>query len=268
MSLEPVADGVFVWRQDGRLGLPNAGVVVDDDGLTLVDSLATPAQARRLAEALEVFEAPVRRLVLSSSHVEYVGGSSVFALPAVYGRPQASALLDQEPNAGAYQHLLPDQAAELAELTTRRVTHMVTEAAWLSSSVVAVPVAGQMAENLVVQVPHANVVFAGALCRFGATPLGFDADFEAWIASLAYLTELGQVIVPGHGPVGGHVEVADLAGYLAAVVEGAAAGRFPPGTWDDWADRDLDEINLERAAMLAAGDPSPPPSALRRLGLA
>ncbi len=46
------------------------------------------------------------------------------------------------------------------------------------------------------------------------------------------------------------------------------AGAVPPGRWDRWADRGFDEINVERAAMLARGDQSVPPTMLRAIGLA
>ena len=51
----------------------------------------------------------------------------------------------------------------------------------------------------------------------------------------------------------------DLQGYLRACV--AAAGdpaRIGPGPWDEWADREHDEVNVERAALLAAGDDAVP----------
>ena len=45
------------------------------------------------------------------------------------------------------------------------------------------------------------------------------------------------------------------------------ARRIPDGPWDDWTDRDLDEVNVERAARLAGDDHEVPAAMLRRLGL-
>jgi hypothetical protein len=46
-------------------------------------------------------------------------------------------------------------------------------------------------------------------------------------------------------------------------------GSIPPGPWDSWIERERDEVNIERAAMLAAGEAptSMPPSMLRMIGL-
>ncbi len=60
-----------------------------------------------------------------------------------------------------------------------------------------------------------------------------------------------------------------LQAYLYAVADSEGdARRIPDGPWDDWTDRDLDEVNVERAARLAGDDHDVPVAMLRRLGLA
>jgi len=87
--------------------------------------------------------------------------------------------------------------------------------------------------------------------------------------SLDVILGYGSVFVPGHGPIGGEQQVRDLQTYLAACIDaGGDVARLGSGPWDTWRARHFDPINVERAALLAAGDPSPPPSMLRLLGLA
>jgi len=270
--LEPVAPGVWAWigtDRDGRPG-PNAGVVVEDDGITLVDALAAPTVARALNQSLTRFGVPVRRLVYTSSHVASVGGSAVFWMAARYGRPQTSALLDQPVPLDAYRRLVPDHAAEFDErFQTRPVSHTIDQAAWLTPAVCAVPVAGHQEQNLVVLVPSAGVCFAGAMVASGVTPNAYDGDPEAWADTLGELADQAQVIVPGTGPVGDASTLAVQQAYLYAVTDAAGdPRRIPDGPWDEWSQRDLDEVNVERAARLAAGDDGVPAAMLRRLGLA
>ena len=73
---------------------------------------------------------------------------------------------------------------DFADLTTRPVSHTVLQPAHLCPASIALPVGGFQFENLAVQVPGADVVFLGALARFGTTPLAFDADFDRWIETL------------------------------------------------------------------------------------
>lgn len=269
-SLEQLGDDVGAWLQrPARHGTTNVGVIVEGDGITVVDTTLTPTQAGALVAELEPLGVPVRRAVYTSSHIEFVGGSTAFWMAARYGRSLTSALLDQPPNAEALQRLHPDHAAELTEPATRPVSHVIDAAAWLSPLVCALPTAGQQDENLVVLVPSADVLFAGAMCCFGTTPNCFDGDPGAWADALGDLGELAGRIVPGIGPVGGPDEVLALQAYLWSCVDADGdPSAIPAGPWDAWTDRHLDEVNVERAALLAAGDRSVPGSMLRLLGLA
>ncbi|MEZ5141220.1 MAG: MBL fold metallo-hydrolase [Acidimicrobiales bacterium] len=267
--LEQVADGVFAWlqRPPGH-STTNAGVVVDDDGLTVIDTLCVPSQSAALAAALAPLDLPVRRAVYSSSHVAYVGGSPTFWMAARYGRSLTSALLDQPVNAEAFKRLHPDVADEFDELVTRPVSHVVDTAAWLSPTVCAVPSRGESLENLVVALPERDVLFAGAMGCFGVTPNAFDGDPVAWADALGDLVELATVIVPGIGPVGGPDDVVAQQAYLYACVDAEGdPSAIPPGPWDSWPDRHLDEVNVERAERLAQGDDGVPISMLRLLGM-
>lgn len=277
-ALVALADDVFVWTQTpAGHDRANAGVIVDADGITLVDTLMTASQTAPLEAALEPFGVPVKRVVYTSSHIEFVGGSPAFWMAARYGRSQTSALLDQPASVDVLGRLHPEHAAELellVERPTRPVSHTVDVSAYLTGSHLVVPTQGQMLENLVVLVPEATtaagtgVLFAGAMCSFGVTPNAFDGDPGDWADALGELAELAPVVVPGTGPVGGADELVALQAYLWACVDadGDPAG-IPPGPWDEWTDRHLDEVNIERAAMLARGDRAVPPSMLRLLGL-
>ena len=98
-TLVELAPDTFGWvADDARHGHTNAGVRVDDDGLTVIDCLLTPERAEALVAALAPLELPIRRVVYTSSHIEFVGGSSKLWMAARYGRAQTSALLDQPPN--------------------------------------------------------------------------------------------------------------------------------------------------------------------------
>lgn len=268
MVLETLDTGVYAWlASPGARGRPNAGAVVDPDGITLVDALMAPDQYEPLAAALDELALPVRRIVLTSSGVEQAGGTGRFRLAAVYGSRQASVHLDQPPNVESWHALYPGTSFD--DVVTRPVSHVVAADVQLTEAVAVLATGGQMAENLVAVVPGARILFAGAMCSFGATPLCWQGDPGRWADELDHLAELAPVIVPGHGPIGGAEEVADLQAYLrACVAAGGDPARLGPGPWDAWTDGEHDEVNVERAAMLAAGDDGVPRSMLRLAGQA
>jgi len=269
-ELEPLLPGVFVWMSPTpSQGHTNAGVVIDTDGLTIVDTLAVPSQWQEFGQAVTDLGWPVPRVVLTSSHIQYSGGSRYFRSSAVYGTAEASEALDQPANPALFQRLFPELASEFDDTTqTRPVTHVVAEEAYLSAATLAVPTAGQMLENLVLAVPGEGLVFAGAMCSFGVTPMAYDGDLARWADELELILDLGQIIVPGHGPIGGEEEVRDLQGYLRACVDAEGnPDALADGPWVDWTDRHWDAINIERAAMISEGNYSPPQNLLKLLGL-
>jgi cyclase len=269
VPLDPLDAGVYAWLQvPGGRGRPNAGAVVDADGVTVIDTLMTPDQYEPFAGAVEDLGLPVRRAVLTGSSIEQAGGTARFKLAAVYGSPQASIHLDQPPNTDSWRALYPEHAAAFDDVVTRPVSHVVASDVQLTGAVAVLTTGGQMAENLVALVPAAQILFAGAMCSFGAVPLCWQGDPARWADELDRLADLAPVVVPGHGPIGGEEEVRALQGYLRACVAARCdPGRLGTGPWDDWRDREHDFVNVERAALLADGDDAVPPSMLRLAGL-
>ncbi|OWY62885.1 hypothetical protein B7486_56030, partial [cyanobacterium TDX16] len=187
-----------------------------------------------------------------------------------YGSGQVSAHLDQPPNVAILRRLYPELAAELPDdLRTHPVTHVVAEPAMISAAVRLDPIRGPLDECLVASLPAAGVVYAGGVASFGMAPLCYQGDPAAWADDLDLLLQLGSVVVPGHGPVGGPDEVRALQGYLRACVSAAAAGRtaLEAGPWEMWSGREHDQINVERAAIVAEGGDDVPPTMLARAGL-
>jgi glyoxylase-like metal-dependent hydrolase (beta-lactamase superfamily II) len=272
MSLEPLDAGVYAWMPGGPpgRGAPNAGVVVDPDGITVIDTLMVPDQYEPFAASVEALRLPVRRAVLTGSGVEQAGGTGRFKLAAVYGSRQASVHLDQPPNVDSWRALFPAQAGAFDVVATRPVSHVVASDVQLTPSVAVIVTGGQMAENLVAVVPGAQILFAGAMCSFGASPLCWQGDPLAWADQLDRLVDLAPIIVPGHGPIGGEEEVRALQGYLrACAAAGGDVDRMASGPWETWTDREHDAVNVERAALVASGDlDGVPPSMLRLAGQA
>jgi cyclase len=263
---------VYAWLlPGGETGVANAGVVVDDDGITVIDTLMVRSQWEPFAEAVKALDRPVKRTILTHAHIDHVGGTKAFPASAIYGTPVTSDALDLPMPLEGYKQFMPafdEEFDDLAEVGTRPVTHLVDGAAQLTPRVELLPASGHTAGDLIVLVADCDVCFAGDLCFFGVTPLAFQGDPATWADMLDVVVELADVIVPGHGPIGGEAEVRELQGYLrACVAADGDAGAIGPGPWDTWIDRDRDAINVERAALLARGDDALPPSMLKAIGM-
>ncbi len=277
MAVEPnlvqLGQGVYAFTHpDPRFGHSNVGLVIDHDGLTLIDTAATPEQAEVTVMAIDRLAGelglPIKRVVVTSSRVAFTGGSSIFWSAAFYGSEVTSLQLDAPANPPAFRALLPGLAGAYPDdFSTRPITHTVTERVQLTGAVAVDPLKGESAGNLVAFVESANVVFAGAFASFGVTPLCHDAYPTEWIAGLRGIAAAGVTVVPGHGPVGGSADVEDLVGYLDACRSASLDGSLPPGPWDGWTDRRFDPVNVDRARLLEAGRDEPPASMFALLGL-
>jgi glyoxylase-like metal-dependent hydrolase (beta-lactamase superfamily II) len=99
--------------------------------------------------------------------------------------------------------------------------------------------------DVLVLVPDARTLYAGDVLFSAGTPIVWSGPIERWIAALDLILEMDvDTIVPGHGPVAGKGDVAEMRAYLATVDEQART-RYADGLSVDEA---IDTIDLGRFA--------------------
>lgn len=270
--LVELGTGVFALaRPDVGYGESTIGLVIDADGLTVIDTGSTPVRGKVARTAIETLtaelELPLKRVLVTSSRIPFTGGSALFWRAGFYGTEATSDELDQPANLVAIRRLLPHLAPAYPEsFETRPITHTVDEQVWLTPAIQAVPTGGEAPANLVALLPGVDTMFLGAMASFGTRPLAFAGNPRAWASELRRLSGLASTFVPGHGSIGGSAEVVAVADYLEACVA-ADGGAVAPGPWEQWTNPEFDAINVERAARLARNDPSVPTAMLALLGL-
>ncbi len=260
-TLHELADGVFVWLlAGGETGVANAGVIVEDDGLT-VDrhahgALAVGAVRRRGRRARPpgtALRAHPRAHRPRRRHQGVPRGRGVRAR-----RPRAGPL-DQPMPIDAYKAFMSafaDEFDDLAELGTRPVTHEVDGAAQLTPRVELLTAAGHTAGDLMVLVERRRRAASPVTCASSASPRSRSRAIRPCGPTRSTsLAELADVIVPGHGPSAAPRRCATSRPTCGRASRRRATPRaIGPGPWDAWIDRDArDAINVERAALLAAG---------------
>ncbi len=113
LSLTELGDGIHAWLPPGgEAGVANAGVVIDDDGITVIDTLMVRSQWEPFAAAVAALDLPVRRTILTHAHIDHVGGTKAFPHAAVYASPSASAVLDEAMPIDGYKKFMPAFEAE------------------------------------------------------------------------------------------------------------------------------------------------------------
>jgi glyoxylase-like metal-dependent hydrolase (beta-lactamase superfamily II) len=213
-----VAPRVWFVQGDAALGSPtnrnfisNAGFVVTDDGVVVIDGLGSPALASELlGEIRRVTAQPVRHVIVTHYHADHIYGlqSLTAAGAKVLAHPAAREYIASD----TAQRRLEASRHELAPWVDEK-TRIVPADRWLDTDETTLTVGNldfvvrhvgpaHTPEDLVVFVPAAGVLFAGDLVFRGRVPFVGQADSRQWIESLGRLIEFKpRLVVPGHGPV-------------------------------------------------------------------
>ena len=212
-----VTDRVWFVQGQAALGTPanrnfisNAGFVVTDDGVVVVDALGSPALAQALlAEIKRVTPQPVRYVIVTHYHADHIYGLQTFkaAGATVLAHAKGREYLNSE----TARQRLEASRVDLAPWINAS-THLLEADRWLDQPQTDVKVGSydfqisyvgpaHTPEDLVVFVPQLGVLFSGDLFFQGRIPFVGQADSRLWIASLTRLMQYQpKLVIPGHGP--------------------------------------------------------------------
>lgn len=212
-----VADRVWFAQGQAALGTPenrnfisNAGFVVTDDGVVVVDALGSPTLAQELlAEIKRVTPQPVRYVIVTHYHADHIYGLQTFkaAGATVLAHAKGREYLNSE----TARQRLQASRVELAPWINA-TTELLEADRWLDQPQTDVKVGSydfqisyvgpaHTPEDLVVFVPQLGVLFSGDLFFQGRIPFVGQADSRLWISSLTRLMKYQpKLVIPGHGP--------------------------------------------------------------------
>lgn len=203
IKLRQLRPGVWIhtsyYTYPGGARLPANGLVVrDGDGLLLVDAAWGEGLTRALLDRIETeLRLPVRRAVVTHSHYDRVAGVDVLEGRGVQVYAHS---LTQRRTIGQG---MPVPDTTLAELDAPGASVR------LGSVEIFYPGPGHAPDNLMVWVPSERVLFGGCAVRAASSgSLGgvADADLDAWPEAIGRARSRymeAEIIVPGHGDVGG-----------------------------------------------------------------
>ena len=213
-----VAEGVWVVEGEAALGSPanrnfisNAGFVVTEDGVLVVDALGSPALAKdMIAEIRRITPKPIRYVVVTHFHADHIYGLQAFkdVGAEILGHPSGREYLNSQTAKlrldASRKDLAPWIDAQTQLLGADRWLADPQTELRLGSTVFQIRHVGpsHTPEDLVVFVSRAGVLFAGDLVFRGRIPFVGQADSRQWIKSLGSLIGFApKVMVPGHGGV-------------------------------------------------------------------
>jgi glyoxylase-like metal-dependent hydrolase (beta-lactamase superfamily II) len=233
-GLRQVGPGVYaaIDGPEHKAG-SNAGFVIGDDGVLVVDAFFTQDAAKALvAEIRRLTSKPIRYVVNTHYHADHTGGDQALR--------DAGAIIIAHRNVRGWvrvnninlfgDRITPELKARIEALPLPDIVTDKDLTVWLGSRKVLVQtVLGHTGGDLTVFVPDAKVLFAGDMLWRKVAPNLIDGSVRQWSATdadLAGVPDAAHVVyVPGHGDVGGVKDVHEFRGYLLDLQRFVAQGR-------------------------------------------
>lgn len=223
----------------------NAGFVVGDDGVAVIDTFENEAAAKALfGQIHSLTHLPIKFVINTHYHLDHVAGNGVFAQhgAVIVGHHSVRAWIRTENLKFFGEKIKPEEKALVQNLFAPEVTYDTGVTLFLGARRIEVTyMQGHTGGDSAVSIPDAGIVFCGDLFWRHTLPNLIDATTSAWISTLSEFTEQkadtlpnsalppAVTFVPGHGDVGNADDVLEFQGYLTwlrgAVKKGVEANK-------------------------------------------
>jgi cyclase len=184
-------------------------------GALIVDALNRLDDGRELLEALNVEAGRARALVYTHHHLDHVIGGSVFPPVEVVSSERTATAVARyaervrfllEVDDAGLDQAAREQKAQIQGWDLKRPTFVFEGRITLywDPQIRITHLGGHTEGSTVVHIPSEGVLFTGDLVFNNSPAWVGDADLAVWRAALDTMEGWrAEVVVPGHGPVGG-----------------------------------------------------------------
>jgi cyclase len=257
-ELKELAPNIYAYIQGGgpaknNVSVSNAAVIVGDEGILLFDALAVPIHAKNMVAAIrKVTDKPFKYIVTSHHHGDHIGGNQFIPdNPVIMSHPYCrDEVVKQVPGPALWpkregwadgtepRKILPATQTFDGNLTFHIARTEVRIMPMLPAHTYG---------DLVMHLPEHKLLVAGDVGFFYVAPFCQNANPSSWISICDRIAGMDvERIVPGHGPLGGKQQLAEMADYLRLLrveakkrwdkkmTAGQAAADITLGKFDNW----------------------------------
>ena len=225
-----LANGVYARLHEG---LTNAGIIIGDDGVMLIDSLRVPSFARDLiADVKKLTDKPIRYVVDTHSHWDHSWGNEEFPDSTIVGHANCRReMLDPDITVTWRDKVISsgDPWAEEAksvqitppDLTFEDTLHLEfagrpIDFHWLGRA--------HTSGDIFINLPDDGLLFTGDVAQDGGVPYMMDGYLKDWVGTDNRLVEIKcERFMAGHGPVGQPAAIVEARDFIVTLVDGVEA---------------------------------------------
>ncbi|HEY2646439.1 MAG TPA: MBL fold metallo-hydrolase [Candidatus Acidoferrales bacterium] len=258
-DLRQVAPNIYAYSQGGGPGINPAGVsnalvVAGPDSLLAVDATQGPVPARAFIAAAKNATGgkEITRLVNTHHHGDHVNGNQFFTHAEIMSHPYCRAecikAAATTPKTWAITPGIADKVEERV-LVPPSVTFKDDLTYFIGDTEMQFRFAGPAHTwgDMMAYFPQHKILFAGDVAFFWVAPYANNSYITKWLEVCDKIQTWDvDMIIPGHGPIGGKKELAEMADYFrvlgvearkrydAKLSAGAAAAEIRLGRFDNW----------------------------------
>lgn len=229
-GLTKIADNVYSYV-DVKNASPansfaaNAGIIVGKDGIVVIDTLISAKEAQRFIKDIrKISDKPIRYVIDTHYHLDHAFGNAEFAkLGAIiisHANDRKNLENNGEPtlkNAKNFGLTDEDMAGTVIALPTLTFTERMTIELGGERVELIYVAPSHTSGSILVHLPDKKVLFAGDILFTDFHPFMAEGDIAGWLKNLDYIATLDvERIIPGHGPLSGKKDIADMKSYLVA----------------------------------------------------
>ena len=268
-ELRQLAPNVYAYTQATGPGvnnasLSNAGVIAGPDSLLAIDTLGPPVHAKAFkAAAMKTTGKEFGRVVNTHLHRDHTNGNCFFAPAEILSHPYTRAAVIEQGIPDRPYEDRPQWQDGMRELRLAPPTVTFTGTTIYRYGELVVELIPNAPAHtwgdVMVYLPQPRILFAGDLAFYYVTPPAHNGHITQWIAAIDRVLNMDvDVIVPGHGPIGGKKELAETRAYLellanetrkryaAGMTPGQAAADIDMGRFEGWTNPERTAWNTVR----------------------
>ena len=271
-ELKMLAPNVYAFLQreapgQSNFSVSNFGIVAGPRSLLAIDAGWGPQHARNFLAAAKPLGKPFDRVIITHEHPDHIVGLTQFpaGIEIIAQEETRSQMVKMgQPMTPGYWATNPawGNAQDINRVILPTVTFHDRMSVFYGDTQVDFvwPGRAHTSGDALIRIPQARVVFLGDIGFFGVTPLNGSGFIADWIKVCDSLLQdpQAQILVPGHGPVGGKADLKLMRDYLALLLEagrrsyaagisaGRAAAQLDLGVYASWTDADRVATNMAR----------------------
>ncbi|WP_321493873.1 MBL fold metallo-hydrolase [uncultured Desulfobacter sp.] len=228
-ELKKITESVYAYTgvpmgTPGNIFSTNAGIVIGNDAVLVVDTLTSVKEAEGFAADIrKISDKPIRYVVNTHYHLDHVFGNSLFADMGarIIGHVKCREAIISDgdkilENPAAFglpadfwegtRTVAPDTAFERG---------IIIDLGGITVKLIHTGFASHSAGSIIVHIPSQDVLFSGDILFTDVHPYIADGDLPGWEKNLDFIHAMNvSRIIPGHGPLSSNKDIEDMKAYL------------------------------------------------------